>query len=74
MTKIKLSPEAKLKNKEDKLKYKKIKKDLPKINSFKSFMLFIAFLFVAISAITNTYLTTVIFQSLVDQDLHKFIK
>ncbi|NQZ28803.1 MAG: ABC transporter ATP-binding protein [Mycoplasmatales bacterium] len=73
MQKTKITLEEKLKNKQEKIEYKKVKKDLPKISGFKSFMLFVAFLFVAISAITQTYLTTIIFQSLVEQNFKKFL-
>ncbi|TCG10546.1 ATP-binding cassette domain-containing protein [Mycoplasma todarodis] len=67
------SLEEKAQLKQDKIQYKKVKNDLPKISTFKSCVLFIAFLFIAIASVTKTFLTTIIFQSLIDQDFNKFI-
>ncbi len=47
---------------EQKQEYKRIKATLPKINYFKSSLLFIAFALVAIGGVTSIFLTTEVFQ------------
>ncbi len=53
-------------------RYKEIKRTLPKISAPRSLILFISFFYVAVADVMATFLTTSIFQSLIDQDIKKF--
>ncbi len=68
-----MSQKTKPKNNIQKQEYKKVKDSLPKINRLKSALLFIVFSLAAIGQATEIFLTTFVFQSLIDQDFKAFI-
>ncbi len=68
-----MNQKTKSKNNTQKQEYKKVKDSLPKINRLKSALLFITFSLTAIGQVAEIFLTTFVFQSLIDQDFKAFI-